>query len=54
MPYETITVNPVTAAVGAEISGADLSKPLGKQLFQEVHDALRADQAELIQERPTA
>lgn len=44
MPYETIEVKPATAAIGAEIFGADLSKPLGNQQFQEVHDALMAHQ----------
>src|SRR4051812_31910133 len=38
--YETITVTPVTAAIGAEVSGIDLGRPLGNQQFQEVHDAL--------------
>ena len=44
MPYQTIQVHPVTAAIGAEISGIDLGKPLGNQQFQEVHDALMAHQ----------
>ena len=44
MPYETITVKPVTPIIGAEISGVDLRKPLGNQQFQEVHDALMAHQ----------
>ena len=44
MPYETIEVKPATAAIGAEISGVDLAKPLGNQQFQEVHDALMAHQ----------
>src|SRR5258708_28916521 len=29
-----------TPAIGAEIFGVDLAKPLGNQQFQEVHDAL--------------
>lgn len=40
MPYETIEVTPIAGALGAEISGVDLSQPLGNQTFQEVHDAL--------------
>ena len=44
MPYETIEVKPATAAIGAEISGVDLGRPLGNQQFQEVHDALMAHQ----------
>ena len=44
MPYETISVRPVTPTIGAEISGIDLGRPLGNQQFQEVHDALMAHQ----------
>ena len=44
MAYETIEVRPVTPVIGAEISGIDLSKPLGNQQFQEVHDALMEHQ----------
>jgi taurine dioxygenase len=44
MPYDTITVKPMTPTIGAEISGVDLRKPLGNQQFQEVHDALMAHQ----------
>ena len=40
MPYQTIEVNKLTPHIGAEISGVDLSRPLGNQQFQEVHDAL--------------
>jgi taurine dioxygenase len=40
MGYQTIEVRKLTPAIGAEISGVDLSRPLGKQQFQEVHDAL--------------
>ena len=38
--YEKITVKPVTARIGAEIEGVDLSKPLDNQTFSELHDAL--------------
>jgi taurine dioxygenase len=44
MAYQTIEVKPLTAAIGAEISGVDLSRSLGNQQYQEVHDALMAHQ----------
>ena len=40
MTYETIEVEPITPVIGAEISGVDISKPLGNQTYQEIHDAL--------------
>jgi alpha-ketoglutarate-dependent taurine dioxygenase len=40
MTYQTIEVRNATPSIGGEIFGADLSKPLGNQQFQEVHDAL--------------
>ena len=40
MGYQTIEVRKSTPNIGAEILGVDLSKPLGNQQFQEVHDAL--------------
>jgi taurine dioxygenase len=40
MPYQTIEVTKLTPYIGAEIGGVDLSRPLGNQQFQEVHDAL--------------
>ena len=40
MPYETIKVEPLSPVIGAEISGVDLSRPLGNQMFQEIHQAL--------------
>ena len=40
MRYETIEVEPLSPIIGAEIRGVDLSKPLGNQQFQEIHDAL--------------
>ena len=40
MAYQTIEVKKLTPHIGAEISGVDLSRPLGNQQFQEVHDAL--------------
>ena len=40
MTYQTIEVRKLTPGIGGEIFGVDLSKPLGNQQFQEVHDAL--------------
>src|SRR5206468_9731924 len=40
MSYQTIEVKKLTPHIGAEIAGVDLSRPLGNQQFQEVHDAL--------------
>jgi taurine dioxygenase len=40
MGYQTIEVRNSTPSIGAEILGVDLSRPLGNQQFQEVHDAL--------------
>jgi len=40
MGYQTIEVRNSTPSIGAEIFGVDLSRPLGNQQFQEVHDAL--------------
>src|SRR6059058_4543547 len=40
MPHQTIEVRKLTPHIGAEIGGVDLSRPLGNQQFQEVHDAL--------------
>ena len=44
MPYQTLQVKKLTPHIGAEISGVDLSRPLGNQQFQEVHDALMENQ----------
>jgi taurine dioxygenase len=44
MSYETIQVDPITPVIGAEISGVDISKPLGNRTYQEIHDALMAHQ----------
>ena len=40
MGYQTIEVRKLTPAIGAEIFGVDLARPLGNQQFQEMHDAL--------------
>jgi taurine dioxygenase len=39
MAYRTIEVAPLTGALGAEISGVDLSRPLGNEMFSEIHQA---------------
>src|SRR5438045_3315421 len=38
MGYQTIEVRKVTPVIGAEVHGVDLTKPLGNQQFQEMHD----------------
>ena len=40
MTYQTIEVRKLNPVIGAEIFGVDLSRDLGNQQFQEVHDAL--------------
>ena len=40
--FTTITVNPFVPAIGAEIFGTDLSRPLSERQFQEIHDVLMA------------
>jgi len=40
MSYQTIEVRKLAPSIGGEIFGVDLSRPLGNQQFQEVHDAL--------------
>ena len=39
MAYRTIRVEPIAGALGAEISGVDLSRPLGNERFAEIHRA---------------
>lgn len=40
MAYQTIEVKKLSPNIGAEIRGVDLSRDLGNQQFQEIHDAL--------------
>src|SRR5579864_2130276 len=40
MSHQTIEVRKLTPTIGAEIFGVDLSRELGNQQFQEIHDAL--------------
>lgn len=42
MSYETITVRPLTGALGAEIGGVDLRAPLSNQAWSEIHQAFLA------------
>jgi taurine dioxygenase len=42
MGYETITVTPLAGALGAEIAGLDLSRPLSNRQRSEIHDAFLA------------
>ncbi|MGH6954804.1 MAG: TauD/TfdA dioxygenase family protein [Alphaproteobacteria bacterium] len=39
MAYDRIEVRPIAGALGAEIAGVDLSRPLGNETFAEVHRA---------------
>lgn len=39
MAYQTIDVKPIAGALGAEILGVDLSRDLGNQEFDEIHQA---------------
>jgi hypothetical protein len=38
----TITIDPLTLVVGAEIGGVDLSKPISTEQFGEIRDAFNA------------
>lgn len=40
MAYRHIEVQPLSGALGAEVFGPDLSKPLDKKTFEEIHKAL--------------
>ena len=40
MTYQTLEATPFAGAMGAEISGVDLSQPLDNQAFNDVHQAL--------------
>ena len=51
MPYEAIDVKPLNPVIGAELSGVDISKPLGNQLYQEIHDALMEHQEIFFREQ---
>jgi taurine dioxygenase len=51
MSYETITVKPLAGALGAEIAGVDLSRPLSNQQRSEIHDAFLAHSAVYIRDQ---
>ena len=40
MPYQTLKAKPIAGAMGAELTGVDLSQPLDNQAFNDVHQAL--------------
>ena len=40
MHAQAIDIHPLSGALGAEIGGVDLSKPLDKGIFDAVHQAL--------------
>jgi taurine dioxygenase len=42
MSYQLIEIEPVTPRTGAVVHGADLTKPLTDEMFQEIHDAWMA------------
>ena len=44
MSYETIRVNRMAGALGAEIEGINIAEPLGNQAYAEIHDALIENQ----------
>jgi taurine dioxygenase len=51
MNYETITVRPLTGALGAEIGGVDLRTPLGNRQWSEIHQAFLAHCAIYIRDQ---
>ena len=51
MDYETITVKPLTGALGAEIAGVDLREPLSNRQRSEIHDAFLAHCAIYIRDQ---
>ena len=44
MQYETIKVDPLNPKIGAEITGVNLSEPLGNQTFLDIQKALMTHQ----------
>jgi taurine dioxygenase len=51
MNYETIDVRPIAGALGAEVSGVDLTK-LGNQAFSEIHRAFLDHQILCFRDQP--
>lgn len=51
MTYQTIEVRPIAGALGAEISGVDLTN-LGNQTFSEIHQAFLEHQVLFFRDQP--
>ena len=52
MNYQLIELDPVTPRIGAIVRGADLTKPLTDELFQEIHDAWMAHLVLFFRDQP--
>lgn len=52
MSYTSIQVQPVTMAIGAEIEGVDLTRPLSPLQAREIHDALMQHQVVFFRDQP--
>ena len=52
MAYQSIEVRKLTPTIGAEIFGVDLSRELGNQQFQEIHDALMENLVIFFRDQP--
>ncbi|HXP77790.1 MAG TPA: TauD/TfdA family dioxygenase [Stellaceae bacterium] len=52
MPYDTISVTPLSPCIGAEIGDIDLTRPLSNREVQEVHDALLEYQVIFFRDQP--
>ena len=52
MPYDTISVTPLSPRIGAEIGNIDLTRPLSNREVQEVHDALLEYQVIFFRDQP--
>ena len=50
--YQTITVNPLTRHIGAQISGIDLTRALSEQQVAELRRALLAHQVIFFRDQP--
>jgi taurine dioxygenase len=49
---ETLEILPLTERIGAEIKGADLTKPLSNRQVQQIHDALTAHCVIFFRDQP--
>lgn len=52
MAYQMIEVEPVTPRIGAIIHGADLTRPLSDESFQDIHDAFMAHLVVFFRDQP--